>query len=288
MTEATLAETWLRYATISSAAILLDRLIRYNAETGWRGVLLVCRLSPAMTKTVGFAAWFPSVQRLLQYHGDVVGERVIELAKRDPEFRRRLAPLADTETVAAQVIDALGAVCGWQRRVRARRPNPVIDEATRLIELDIRPPTSQEDWQLIDRPRGDAELAVLASSWLEREEIQWAFDDVNDLVQSSDAEAAWNLILELVRGASADGQLWSIGAGPIEDFLRTNGEVWIERVEREAAANPKLCYALARSWRDGMSEPVWSRVQRASEPGSHDRYFTEPPTEPPDAGSEPA
>jgi hypothetical protein len=226
------------------------------------------------------------VERLLHYHGDVVGERVIELAERDPEFRRRLGALADADTVAAPLIDALGAVCGWQRRMRARRPNAVIDEARRLVELDIRPPTTEEDWRLIDQPRSDAELALLASSWLEREEVAWAFDDVDELVQSNDVQAAWDLILELVQGASADTHLWSIGAGPIEDFLSLNGDVWVERVEREAGANPKFCYALARSWQAGMSEAVWERVQRASEPGGQDRYFPDLPTDPP--GSNPA
>jgi hypothetical protein len=284
--KSSLAETWLRHATISSDAILLDRLIRYNAETGWRSVLLLHRLSVATTTPVGSAGWFRPVERLLHYHGDVVGERVIELAERDPEFRRRLGALADADTVAAPLIDALGAVCGWQRRMRARRPNAVIDEARRLVELDIRPPTTEEDWRLIDQPRSDAELALLASSWLEREEVAWAFDDVDELVQSNDVQAAWDLILELVQGASADTHLWSIGAGPIEDFLSLNGDAWVERVEREAGANPKFCYALARSWQAGMSEAVWERVQRASEPGGQDRYFPDLPTDPP--GSNPA
>ena len=286
MSEAPLVETWLRYHTVSSNAILFDRLIRYNAETGWRALLHLHRLSLARRATASFAGWHGPVERLLHYHGSVVSERVIEFAKRDPEFRRRLAPLADSETVAAPLIDALGAVCGWQRRVRARRPNPVIDEATRLVDLDIQPPTAAEDWQLIDRQRSEAELALLASSWLEREEIQWAFDDVDLLIQSTDVLAAWDLVVELVQGASTDRQLWNIGAGPIEDFLSLNGETWIDRVEQEAAANPKFSYALARSWRARMSESVWERVQRASELGRQDRYFTDSPADP--DGAEPA
>jgi hypothetical protein len=269
----TLAETWLRYHTISSDAILLDRLIRYNAETGWRLVLILHRLSLATATDVRFADWSGPLGRLLHHHAHALGERVIELARHDPEFRRRLAPLADAETVPAPLIDALGAICGWQRRVRPRRPNPVIDEATTLVGLDIRPPTAAEDWRQIDRKRSEAELAVLAASWLEREEIQWAFDDVDELVQSNRVVAAWNLVLELVQRASTDSHLWSIGAGPIEDFLGVNGEAWIDRVERQAAADPKFCYALARSWRARMSESVWERVQRASEFGRQDRYF---------------
>jgi hypothetical protein len=87
------------------------------------------------------------------------------------------------------------------------------------------------------------------------------------------SEAAWALIAALMRLASNDHHLFVIGAGPVEDFLSRHGPAWIETVEREAAADGKFSFALARCMQAGMADEVWRRVQRASAGGQIDRYF---------------
>ena len=104
-----------------------------------------------------------------------------------------------------------------------------------MAELDISPPTSKDDWSVIDRPRDDAEIARIASAWLEQQTLQWSSEAVFEIVTGENPNEAWDLIVELVHAAATDGVLGTIGAGPIEDFVALNGEAWIERIEREAA-----------------------------------------------------
>lgn len=242
----------------------MDRLVRYSAENGWRCVLALHRICEATGSDLRLAGWFDPIERLLHYHGDTVADRVVVVAQRDAVFRARLAPLANNKTIAPGVLDALGAVCGWQRKSVARTKSPEIDRAVGMAEFDIRPPVSKDDWTRIDQPRDDAEIARLASAWLEHQSLQWSHEAVFEVVTGGDPKQAWDLILELVRQASTDGALGAVGAGPIEDFVGLNAEAWIERIERQAANDPRFCRALTWAWRGRTSELLWERVQRAT------------------------
>ena len=267
---------WLRHHALFSEAELVDRLVRYSAESGWRCVLALHRIGEA---TANLAAWFGPIERLLHYHGDSVKDRLVEVAQRDAAFRARLAPLADSRTVAPEIIDAIGAVCGWQRRSRARQGNPEIDRAVGIADLDTTPPMSKDDWTDIDRPRDDAEFARLASAWLEREALQWSSEEVFEVVTRADPKRAWVLILNLVEEAATDDALGAIGAGPIENFLGLNGEAWIVAIEAKAASDPKFCYALSRAWQGRTPDAVWDRVRRVTVERRRDHYFEPPPQE---------
>lgn len=270
---------WLRSWTVSGDAELLNRLVRYSAENGWRCVLALHRMCEATGSDVDLASWFGPIERLLHYHGEAVKDRFVDLARRESIFRARLAPLARSRSVAPEVIDALAAISGWQRRSIARRPNRVIDRAVDAAELDIRPPVSVDDWRDIDKQRGDAEFAQLASAWLEHRALQWSFDEVHEVVTGADAGRAWDLILHLVRDAGTDHALGVIGAGPIEDFLGLNGEAWIAEIEQKAAEDPKFCHALSGAWQGRTPDAIWTRVQRVTADCRRERYF-----EPPSAG----
>jgi uncharacterized protein DUF6869 len=270
---ADLVNAWLRHDAASGEAQLLDRLVRYSAENGWRCVLALHRICQATGSDVSLAGWFDPMERLLHYHGGAVKDRFVDVAQRDVAFKARLAPLAESPTVSPDIIDALGAVCGWQRRSVARLLNPQIDRAAGMAELDISPPESADDWTVIDQPRDDAEFARLASAWLEQQALQWSSEAVSEVVTGGDPKQAWDLILELVRKAATDGALGAIGAGPIEDFVRLNGEAWIERIEREAGTDQKFCYALTWAWRGRTPELVWERIQPLTAACRRERYF---------------
>jgi len=269
---------WLDSWTVSDDAEILNRLVRYSAENGWRCVLALHRIGAPAGRDVDLATWFGPIERLLRYHGDAVKDRIVDLARRDSAFRARLAPLARSRSVAPEVLDEVAAACGWRRRSVARGPNRDIDRAVDAAELDIRPPVSVDDWREIDKPRGDAEFARLASAWLEHRALQWSFDEVHEVVTGADAGRAWDLILHLVRDARSDYALWVIGAGPIEDFLRLNGESWIEEIEVKAANDPKFRYALRRAWKGSNPDAVWERIERVAANDQRERYF-EPPSQ---------
>src|SRR5262245_6605108 len=61
-----------------------------------------------------------------------------------------------------------------------------------------------------------------------------------------------------------------LGAGPLEDLLSGYGEKFIERIERQAAADTKFRLSLAGVWQSGMSDELWRRVTNAL--GDQDRY----------------
>jgi hypothetical protein len=77
-------------------------------------------------------------------------------------------------------------------------------------------------------------------------------------------------ILELIAEApDNDRVLRDIAAGPLEGFLgRFDAEV-IDRVEAEAARDPRSRRVLSGVWKHGMPDPVWSRV-RAIQATEHD------------------
>jgi hypothetical protein len=85
---------------------------------------------------------------------------------------------------------------------------------------------------------------------------------ITGLTFTADVEEQWSIILELITEAPDDDWvLQSIAAGPLEGFLgRFDGAV-IDRVEAEAATNPKLRRVLSGVWKHGMSDAVWSRVR---------------------------
>jgi hypothetical protein len=90
-----------------------------------------------------------------------------------------------------------------------------------------------------------------ASVWLRhsrehRDEDFWAWDELFSSVLD-DPERAWPVILALVQLGS-DGELGTVGAGPIEDLVVKHGRAFIDRIEAEAAGNDRFRKALATIW----------------------------------------
>ncbi len=58
------------------------------------------------------------------------------------------------------------------------------------------------------------------------------------------------------------GECWGVhAAGPIEDLLDKYGEKFIERVEKQAKADPVFARVVGGVWKSGMSLEVWERLQ---------------------------
>jgi hypothetical protein len=98
---------------------------------------------------------------------------------------------------------------------------------------------------------------------------RWA-DDVIDRIaihsdhSTPDVEYGWEIMLALVAAARDDDELGSIAAGPVEDYLSGHGETVIERVEAQAAADPKYRQMLRGVWQLGMSDEIYARVRAAA------------------------
>lgn len=96
----------------------------------------------------------------------------------------------------------------------------------------------------------------------------WMYVWVVEMLQQH-PDAAWPVVLALVAVARDDGDLAVVAAGPIEELLVAHGPRVIERVEAQAARDPRFRRALSGVWRSEIEETVWARVlsARGNEPG---------------------
>ena len=118
-----------------------------------------------------------------------------------------------------------------------------------------------------------AEHQALAAAWLhysagkysERDPEFEAWDRLEDLV-FHDPETGWAVIDLMWRDAADDRMLATIAAGPVEDLLVRHGDAFIDRVYLLARREPRFRKLLGAVWRNGMSEPVWQKLQSIAGP----------------------
>jgi hypothetical protein len=91
------------------------------------------------------------------------------------------------------------------------------------------------------------ERQVLATSWLTMQRHWWALEALHRQLKEQPQEA-WLTLLCVIETAEDAEMLQTIGAGPLEDLLRSHAEALIASVELEAVANSKLRIALSHVW----------------------------------------
>ncbi len=127
-----------------------------------------------------------------------------------------------------------------------------------------------EDLQFdeFDRPWADDRRDGLFRAYFEalarpdEDDPTGAVMTITGLTFAADADEQWGVILDLIaRAPDEEDVLQTLAAGPLEGFLgRFDGEV-IDRVEAEAARDPKFRRVLSGVWKHGMSDPVWGRIR---------------------------
>jgi hypothetical protein len=120
-------------------------------------------------------------------------------------------------------------------------------------------------WPGDDRPLSGTRRAELVRAYLEysatdRPDLFWASDRLRDLTWQA-PEDAYDVIRELVRGAPSPYVLEIVAAGPLEDLLSDWGERFIDRLEADARADPKLLAACGGVWKNYMPDQVWTRLR---------------------------
>lgn len=102
----------------------------------------------------------------------------------------------------------------------------------------------------IDQPRDE--------SW----EDEWAGEALS-LLSKEDPDEAWEVALELLKVSADPGWIGTVGAFIVEDLLRDYGDLFIERIEAEAATNDRLRRSLpAAQW--AVPEHLMPRVKAAA------------------------
>lgn len=115
-----------------------------------------------------------------------------------------------------------------------------------------------------DRERLIREFIEYGEAAVGEERWGWASDRMYAILEGA-PELAWTLIKELIARAPSEQSLRFFAAGPLEDLLSKDGELFIERVEQLAELDPKFLHAVATLRRLGMTDDVWHRVQVLAE-----------------------
>ena len=102
----------------------------------------------------------------------------------------------------------------------------------------------------------------VVEKWL-RESQQADGDATMYDVVHDEPEIAWPAIVQIVGRELTVDQTAVLAAGPLEDLLAVHGAQFIERVELEAARNPRFNHLLGGVWQNQMASEIWERVQKA-------------------------
>ena len=89
---------------------------------------------------------------------------------------------------------------------------------------------------------------------------EWAIDKVFDITYE-EPMALWDLILDILHRDPPNEVIEVLAAGPLEDYLVKCGSNVIEKVELQAAKDPKFRNLLGGVWKNTMTDDVWVRVQ---------------------------
>ncbi len=102
----------------------------------------------------------------------------------------------------------------------------------------------------------------LAVKWIENSEDPCVEDQLYALI-SSDPTNAFQFILEALKLSSSSRELEDLAAGPLEDFLVKNGNLFIPKIENEAKRSSEFKQLLGGVWKNRMNDSVWNRVVKA-------------------------
>jgi hypothetical protein len=203
-----------------------------------------------------------------------------QLDREDPELRIRLAleiiergPLRglDLDDVEGPLLDVL-------RKFGARVIAPIEAAAQRSASVrlaiwsvrhsrqgdGIRPDVPVELWARFQAAAGDTNrcntrlregethrLAPLeeevVEGWLARQSTFWAWSVLNDLVRE-EPERAWETIIAVLHSSRTAEERTYCGAGPLEDLIRANPALFIERAEELASRDAAFRGALGAAW----------------------------------------
>lgn len=125
----------------------------------------------------------------------------------------------------------------------------------------------------ISVPIDDARWDALISAWIafaesdkrpsDHDATGWAESAVSDWRYDEKHEAVWEFIIRSFEREMSDRALAFLASGAVEDLLADFGEIYIDRIEELARKNPRFNYLLGGVWKNGMTDDVWTRVQKA-------------------------
>ena len=119
------------------------------------------------------------------------------------------------------------------------------------------------------RSMPDDQVEELACQWIDahRRGEEARDDQVHESVVMLSffyaPEVQWKFLLSAVQNAGAD-EHGHIAAGPFEGLMGKHGDIYIDRVEAEAARDSGFKQMIGHAWQYLMSDAIWARVQAAA------------------------
>jgi hypothetical protein len=104
------------------------------------------------------------------------------------------------------------------------------------------------------RELAEAYLTAPAGMWTEEREL------LCNLLHS-DPDQALAVILAAIQMVTDPIQIGDVAAGPLEEFLRVNGEDYLPVIEELAKQHTELRIALNGVWQGAMPKHVWHRIE---------------------------
>lgn len=254
-----LVDAWLAQSAAHEQAQNVDRWARYAPELGWRSIVAVLELPDAQ---LHLSALAHPLRMLISRYGAQFIDRIEAEAEISPAFRRCLAEVRPDPTfpIPEELWPRLSAAAGTSIGPMAAHMAELYAEMPNLSEVaswDPHPPGPE------DIPDLSAEdLAAQARAWVEYHQCFWAWEELDRLYREDGLDAAWPFVLALVEKAD-DGALAPLGAGILEDMLRRDGALIIDRVDAEATASARFRFCLSHVWRGEMPAAIWDRVVAA-------------------------
>ena len=151
---------------------------------------------------------------------------------------RNVAPINDLQPIWLGMLDGVFGV--YNKLAIMVTPLPI----PQLIEEWLKWAKWQAD---PNRSRADG------GEFIGSDEFNW--------ITTEHPEHAWQGILAALNDRRTDAYINILAAGPLEDLLSQHGEAFIDRVEAQAAADPRFASLLGGVWQLQMSEDIWRRVQ---------------------------
>ena len=217
----------------------LSEAIRVDPETWWEVSRDVIEESD--WSQLGMIGLWP-FHALLAVGGDAIQTKAFEAARSDPK-------------VAGLVVMGMEMVIGDDGRVWSG-----LTETVRRLGLETAVAANARVAEATAAARGGDD------HWDSPD--FWAFG-LGGRLAANDPELAWAFVLALIETAP-ETELDYVGAGELEDFCWEVAPAFIDRIEAEAARNPRFRVALASVWPGAGTIPpeTYSRIRAAAgDPG---------------------
>jgi hypothetical protein len=96
-------------------------------------------------------------------------------------------------------------------------------------------------------------------AWNRLQRNWWAYDEISDAC-AKQPRRAWRLLRRMADLASSAELIQDLGAGPLEDFIRSHAPHFIGQIERLAAEHARFRQALRCARLPHATDPVSARL----------------------------